>query len=198
MKIAGLILAGGTSRRMGGTEKAFLSVGGIAMLTRIVRILVPQCDLVAISANGDPQRFAAYGFAVITDKEDARGPMAGLANVLDWFAVNQSAVTHVLSVPSDTPFLPPDLGTRLATALEKGDAFCALAASGGHSHPVAGLWPVPARTALHAALMRGDTSFRAALEDKKVAQVEWDTSPADPFFNVNTPDDLVRANAISG
>jgi molybdopterin-guanine dinucleotide biosynthesis protein A len=198
MKIAGLILAGGTSRRMGGTEKAFLSVGGVAMLTRIVRILVPQCDFVAISANGDPQRFAAYGFPVITDKEDARGPMAGLADVLDWFAVNQSAVTHVLSVPSDTPFLPADLGARLATALEESDAFCALAASGGRSHPVAGLWPLPTRAALHAALTRGDYSFRAALEDKQVAQVEWDTNPADPFFNVNTPEDLARANAVAG
>ncbi|HEY4076344.1 MAG TPA: molybdenum cofactor guanylyltransferase MobA [Rhizomicrobium sp.] len=198
MKIAGLILAGGTSRRMGGTEKAFLSVGGAAMLTRIVYTLVPQCGLIAISANGDPQRFTGYGFPVIADRDDARGPMAGLADALDWFAAHQPTVSHVLSVPSDTPFLPVDLAARLAAALQDNDAFCVLAASGGRSHPVVGLWPLHARTALHVAIMRGDYSFHAGLKDKKVAQVEWGVDPVDPFFNVNTPEDFARANTFAG
>ena len=139
MKIAGLILAGGTSRRMGGLEKAFLPVGGTPMLTRIVGILAPQCSLIVLSANGDPARFAAFGFPVIADKGEARGPMSALSDALDWFAENRPGVSHILSVPSDAPFLPHDLGPRLAAALEARGAFCACAASGGQNHPVVAL-----------------------------------------------------------
>jgi len=198
MKIAGLILAGGTSRRMGGTEKAFLSVGGVTMLTRIIDILGPQCDLLAISMNGDPQRFLGYGLPLITDRMDARGPMAGLADALDWFAAHQPAVSHILSVPSDTPFLPDDLAVRLAAAQEESDAICAMAASGGRSHFIVGLWPLHARATLHTAITRGDYSFHAALKDKQVIQVEWNAHQIDPFLNVNTPEDLASANALAG
>lgn len=195
MKIAGLILAGGTSRRTGGLEKAFLPVGGMPMLARIVGILTPQCGLIAISANGDPARFAAYGLPVIADRA-TRGPMSGLADSLDWFAANHPEMSHVLSVPSDTPFLPDDLGTRLAAALEADDTFCACAASGRRLHPVAGLWPLEARHALHDAAARGVYSFHAALEGKNVARTEWNSAPIDPFYNINTLEELAYADAL--
>jgi molybdenum cofactor guanylyltransferase len=197
MRIAGLILAGGASRRMGGVEKAFLLVGGVPMLARIIGILAPQCGAIAISANGDPARFAAYGLPVVADTA-ALGPMMGLVDGLDWFAGHRPGVSHVLSVPSDTPFLPHDLGARLATALDARGAFCACAASGGQLHPVAGLWPLAAREVLRDAGARGARSFHAALEGRRVAQVAWETMPRDPFFNVNTPEDLAHADAMVG
>ncbi len=193
MRIAGLILAGGSSRRMGGTEKAFLPVGDVPMLTRIVGILGRQCSPIAISANGDPARFAAYGHAVITDRA-SQGPMSGLADALDWFAATSPEVSHILSVPSDTPFLPDDLAARLAAAL--GGAFCACAASAGRLHPVVGLWPLQASRILHDAVARGDHSFHAALAGKNVSRVEWASDPIDPFFNINTPDELARAGQL--
>jgi molybdopterin-guanine dinucleotide biosynthesis protein A len=195
MKIAGLILAGGTSRRMCGLEKGFLTVGGTPILARIVSILSPQCGLIAISANGDPTRFAAYDLPVIADRAP-RGPMSGLADSLDWFAANHPEMSHVLSVPSDTPFLPDDLGARLAAALESGGKFCACAASGGRLHPVAGLWPLEARHALHDAVARGAYSFHAALDGKNVACAEWNSAPIDPFYNINTPEELAHASLL--
>lgn len=192
MRIAGLILAGGSSHRMGGTEKAFLPIGGVPMLTRILGILRPQSSPIAISANGDPARFAAHGLAVIAD-ETPRGPMAGLADSLTWFAANHPGVSHVLSVPSDTPFLPDDLAARLAETLNASGAFCACAESGGRLHPVVGLWPLEARHALHDAVARGDYSFHAALAGNTVARVAWNSVPLDPFCNINTPDDLADA-----
>src|ERR1700742_2861040 len=112
MRIAGVILAGGTNRRMGGREKAFLSVGEIPILTRIARTLAAPCNPSVISAGGDTARFAPFGLDVIADTK-CYGPMAGLAGALDWFAKTDHSITHILSVPSDTPFLPGDLGERL-------------------------------------------------------------------------------------
>ena len=180
---------------MGGREKAFLTVGGTPLLMRIARTLAMQSGPVTINASGDLTRFAGFGLDVIADKE-SRGPMVGLAGVLDWFADTVPDVTHVLSVPSDTPFLPDDLATRLAAALTP-DSFAACAISGGRLHPVIGLWPLAARPALRTAIADGVQSFHAALAGRRVEHVEWAVQPRDPFFNVNTPQDLAAAEAAS-
>jgi molybdenum cofactor guanylyltransferase len=195
MRIGGVILAGGASRRMGGREKAFLAVGGAPILAGIARILAPQCSPIAISTGGDTTRFTAFGMDVVADTR-CLGPMAGLADALDWFAETHHDITHVLSVPSDTPFLPDDLGSRLAVALKPG-SFAACAASGGRLHPVIGLWPLAARQVLQDSIIRGRLSFHAALDGQAFAQVEWPTEPRDPFFNVNTPEDLMLAEAVA-
>ena len=179
---------------MGGTEKAFLAVGGVPMLTRVVQSLAPQCACLLLSAAGDLGRFAFHGLTVIPD-EVSRGPMAALADVLDRVASADFSVTHVLSVPSDTPFLPNDLCTRLAAALEP-NTLVACAASGGRVHPVIGLWPLEARRTLQEAAANGMLSFHAALAGKKVAKVDWGIRPRDPFFNVNTAEDLVLAEKM--
>lgn len=179
---------------MDGREKGFLTVGGTAILSRIAETLTPQCRWMMISAGGDPSRFAPFGAKVIIDPE-CRGPMAGLAGVLEWCARSELGITHVLSVPSDTPFLPDDLGARLAAALER-DVFACCAASGGRLHPIIGLWPLAARHDMHEAIARDALSFHAVLEGKTFARVEWQTEPRDPFFNVNTPEDLAFAERI--
>lgn len=179
---------------MGGTEKTFLTLGGVTMLERVARSIAPQCDSILVSANGDPARFSAHGFAMITDAQSC-GPMAALAGAMDWFALGDSAVTHILSVPGDTPFLPSDLVARLAAAL-KPDTLAACAASGERLHPVIGLWPLEARKTLSNAVAAGTLGFRDALQGHKVEKVEWASEPCDPFFNVNTPQDLVRAEAM--
>lgn len=180
---------------MGGVEKASLMIGDTPMLARIRCVLAPHCAPLAISSHGDVGRFTAYDLIAIPD-ETMRGPMAGLADALDWFAARHPEITHVLSVPADTPFLPEDLCPRLAAALEA-DTFCACAASGGRRHPVIGLWPLAARVALQATVARDQLSFHGALAGQRVADVEWAAVPRDPFFNVNTPEDLAEARTIA-
>ena len=179
---------------MDGREKGFLKVGGTLILSRIAKTLAPQCCAMMISAGGDPSRFAAFDARVIPDPE-GRGPMSGLAGVLEWCAGSGLGITHVLSVPSDTPFLPDDLSTRLAAALER-DMFASCATSGGRLHPIVGLWPLAARHDMREAIARDALSFHAVLEGKTFARVEWPTAPRDPFFNVNTPEDLALAEMI--
>lgn len=179
---------------MDGREKGFLKVGGAPILSRIAKILASQCSTMMISAAGDPSRFAPFDAQVIVDQQ-CRGPMSGLADVLEWCAGSDLGITHILSVPSDTPFLPDDLGARLAAALEP-DMFACCAASGGRLHPIVGLWPLAARHAMHEAIARNALSFHAVLEGKPFAKVEWQTEPRDPFFNINTPEDLAFAELI--
>jgi molybdopterin-guanine dinucleotide biosynthesis protein A len=187
MKILGAIIAGGKSSRMGGKEKAFLDFGDRPLMAHVVEALRKQTQQVIINANGDPVRFRDLGCKVIADGS-AFGdtPLAGMAAVLSFGAAQ--GFDAVVTTPSDTPFLPPDLVARLSGNV------AAIARSGGQDHFLTGFWP--------AALANKLSDATQALELRrmqdwvsvaKARTVEWPTTSVDPFFNINTPDDLAKA-----
>ncbi len=173
---------------MGGGDKPLLEVGGRPMLARILDVLTKEAEAVAISANGDPARFAAFGRPVLNDGPFAgQGPLAGLLAGLDWAAARGASV--LLSAPGDTPFLPRGLAAALAPAP-------ACAASGGRVHPLVALWPIAVRAELRRLLSgdgpRGAGRFAEVIGMRCVA---FPDSPRDPLRNVNTPDELAAARA---
>lgn len=195
MEIGGVILAGGRASRMGGGDKGLLPLGGRPMLGHVLARLAPQVGPLAISANGDPARLAGFGLPVLADSlPDHPGPLAGVLAGLDWAA--GLGLTHVLSAAADTPFLPPDLCARLAGA--GGPTIAASRDAGGvlRLHGTFGLWPVAARAELRAGLEAGLRRVARWAEAQGARVVEFPTGAQDPFFNVNTPGDLARAEAL--
>lgn len=194
----GIILAGGQARRMGGGDKSFLHVGGSPMLARVIDRLRPQCASLILSANGDEKRFSAFGLPVITDDvTGSAGPLAGILASLNAIAARHPDIGWAVSVAADTPFLPADFVARLHGAREAAGARLACARSGGRLHPVDALWPVALRHYLRDALVR--RSIRKVEEFGALharACADWPSEPYDPFFNVNTPEDLARAEQI--
>jgi molybdopterin-guanine dinucleotide biosynthesis protein A len=147
-----------------------------------------------LNANGEAHRFAAFGLPVVPDPVPGfPGPLAGILAALAWAAANHPWATHALTVPSDTPFLPGDLVARLQSAIrDSGDS--AMAARHGRRHAVVGLWPVGRRKQLHAAIeTEGLRKVEAWTDRMKTRTVSFDDASFDPFFNVNTPDDLAAA-----
>lgn len=197
-KTAGILLAGGQSRRMGGGDKPLLKLGGASLLTRVVAALRPQCDALLISANGDPARFSAYGLPVIADDvEGFAGPLAGVLAGLDFVAAYLPEVRFAVSVAADTPFLPSDLIGRLHLAREMEGAELVYARSGGRAHWAVALWPVAIRLALRHALVDEKLHrIEGFLERYPLAHADWPTTPFDPFLNINEPGDLVAAEQI--
>lgn len=200
--IAGLVLAGGKATRLGGGDKPLREIGGRPMLEHVIERLRAQADPLAISANGDPARFARYGLPVIGDEGPGgqAGPLAGILSGTTW--AKSSGRKRLLSVAGDTPFFPADLATRLVDATAERPDHVAVAASGGRRHPVFALWPVGLESELREFLAQSTTfSVAAFLErhgtisvDFPIAEVDGRTM--DPFFNVNTPEDLEEAQAI--
>jgi molybdenum cofactor guanylyltransferase len=198
VKIVGLLLAGGQSRRMGGGDKALRPLAGQTFLARIVERLRPQVASLVLNANGDPARFAGFGLPIVADGvPDFAGPLAGVLAGLDWAAAQRPDCTHIASVAIDAPFLPKDLVARLAAALMAADADLACAASGGRVHPVFGLWPVRLREDLRQALV-GEHIRKVDLwtARHKLVTVPFADRPVDPFFNANRPEDLEAATAL--
>ncbi|HZO46670.1 MAG TPA: molybdenum cofactor guanylyltransferase MobA [Xanthobacteraceae bacterium] len=195
----GLILAGGLARRMGGGDKARIVIGGKTILDRVLATMTPQCGRLIINANGDPARFADTGLPVVTDSvPDFAGPLAGILAGLDWAAAHAPDVTDLASVPGDCPFLPSDLVPRLAQARAEAKTPLACARSGEWRHPVVALWPVALREDLRQALMvEGLHKIEIWTARHGVAIADWPIEPVDPFFNVNTPEDVAAAERVA-
>jgi molybdopterin-guanine dinucleotide biosynthesis protein A len=198
MNVAGVLLAGGLARRMGGGDKPLRTISGRALLELVIERMRPQVAALVLNANGDPARFAAYGLPVVADSiPDYAGPLAGVLAGLDWAAENRRDCPLLVSAATDAPFLPRDLVARLVAGLQAEGADLACAASGGQAHPVIGLWPVRLRDDLRRALIdEGIRKVDVWTARYRLATVAFSDQPIDPFFNANRPEDLNRAEAL--
>lgn len=186
--LPGVILAGGRATRMGGGDKGLLSLGDGPMLAHVITRLAPQVGPLALNANGDPARFAAFGLPVLADEVAGfPGPLAGILAAMDWAAAQ--GAEQVLTAAADTPFLPLDLAVRLRAA----KAPVALAKTASGLHPTFGLWPVALRASLADAIASGTRKVAAWALGEGAVAVRFDDTPLDPFFNINTPQDLAKA-----
>ena len=191
----GVILAGGQATRMGGGDKGRLTIGGQSLLELVIARLAPQVAGMALNANGDPDRFADTGLPVLPDTiSDYPGPLAGVLAGLDWAA--EQGATHIVTAAADTPFFPADLVPRLLLAAETESKPIALARTENGRHPTFGLWPVALRDDLRQSLESGMRKVVLWTDAHGTAYADFPSEGFDPFFNVNTPDDLAQAERL--
>lgn len=169
---------------MGGGDKPLLKVGGRTMLEFVIAALGVQP--IAISANGDPTRFATFGLPILPDGAfRGQGPLAGVLAGLDWAA--SLGMTALLTAPGDTPFLPRGLATTLTPAP------CCISSRGNRHHLVA-IWPVHRADMLRTLLsVPGPRSVAHFAQLIGMRCLEYQVREDDPFANVNTTDDLNNA-----
>lgn len=193
--VVGVLLAGGRSRRMGGGDKCLAALGGETLLSRAVARARPQVGPLLLNANGDPARFSGYGLPVAADVvEGFHGPLAGVLTGMDWAAEHAPAARWIATFATDAPFFPLDLVDRLLAAVEGAAADLACARSAGRTHPVFGLWPVALAGDLRSALVdEGLRKIDAWTARHRLAEVSFPAGPSDPFFNLNSPEDLAAA-----
>jgi molybdopterin-guanine dinucleotide biosynthesis protein A len=203
-KPLGVILAGGQATRMGGGDKGLLPLDDRLILAHVIDRLAPQVGAMALNANGDPARFAAFGLPVLPDPIPGfAGPLVGVLAGLDW-AAGQGA-DSIVTVAADTPFFPTDLVAHLTdvavgmahplvlAATPRGDTETkSMSGSGLIRHPTFGLWPTALRHDLRAALLDGLRKVVIWTDKHHGREAVFDDT-SDPFFNVNTPEDLDAA-----
>ena len=192
-----VILAGGKATRMGGGDKGLRTIGGKPLLDYVLDRMRPQSGPIVLNANGDAARFADYGLPVLPDTlPDHPGPLAGVLAGLDWAAAQGNDA--IVTAAADTPFFPADLVDRLQQAA--GPSGLALAATREGDkiwrQPTFGLWPVALRDDLRDALQNGLRKIVMWTDQHDAGLAIFDTDPVDPFFNVNTPDDITEAERL--
>ena len=183
---------------MGGGDKCLLPLAGRTLLAHVIERMRPQAETLILNANGDPGRFAGYGVPVVADAVTGNpGPLAGVLSGMLWAAEHAPDPSDIVTVPTDSPFLPSDLIDRLLRGRAEAGATVAIAASAGRRHPVVGLWPVSLALALEAALQQeGVRRVEAWAARFPMATVPFAATGPDPFFNANSPADLAAAERL--
>jgi len=184
--VTGIVLAGGQGRRMGGVDKGLQLLHGKPMVEHVIGRLAPQVDEILINANQNLEAYGRFGHRVVPDAIGGfAGPLAGLHAGL-------GAARHalVLTVPCDSPFLPPDLLARLQKQLSGSDL--AVAKTGDQAHPVFSLVRVSVLDHLSGFLSAGGRKIDAWYSTLKIVEVPFDDE-ADAFRNINTREELNSA-----
>jgi molybdenum cofactor guanylyltransferase len=199
LQIPGVLLAGGLSRRMGGGDKGLLELAGKPLMTYAIERLRLQASPLAINANGDASRFVQFGLPVIPDLTAGyAGPLAGVLTAMRWAEEAAPHARFVATVACDTPFFPVNLIKRLLDATKGTYPAIAVAASLGRIHPVFALLPVTLAGDLDAALSSGMRRVSDWIVGNRHFAVDFTSETgksADPFFNVNTPEQLAEAES---
>jgi molybdenum cofactor guanylyltransferase len=191
MKVLGAIIAGGESSRMG-AEKAFVTLDGVSLIARVMSRIRFQVEETVVNAHGDLARFDYLQVPILRDALPTGTPLAGLHAALAY--AKRHDFDAVLSVGSDQPFLPLDLVEKLEEAGRSTGA--AVGISGGQTHYLTGLWSAALAPELEAQINKGMRRVQDFVAHVATEKVEWLTFPHDPFFNINTPEDLARAEEI--
>jgi molybdenum cofactor guanylyltransferase len=194
--VAGVLLAGGLARRMGGGDKSLRRLGGRAILEHVIERARPQVAALLLNANGDPARFASFGLPVAADVvEGFAGPLAGVLTGMEWARANRPDCAWIATMATDTPFFPRDLVARLFQGIQGADLACA--SSNRRANPVFGLWPVRLADDLRRAMIEEEIRKVDVWTARyRLVEVDFPAEPFDPFFNANRPEDLAEAERL--
>ena len=186
--VAGIVLAGGGSRRMGGVPKAMITVGGVRILDRILAVMRPLFSEILVVANEAAPFAGIDGVRVVTDAFRGCGPMGGIHAGLK--AMSRRAGFFAAC---DMPFLDPALVARVCR-LGLGEAVeCAVPCSHRGLEPLHALYGKEALPAFEASLRRGEFRIRRAVGACRCVYVGIRGAQLDAVYNVNCPDDLAGA-----
>lgn len=188
--ITAVVLAGGMGRRMGGRDKGLTPLAGSPLIARVLERLRPQVGRILINANRNADSYAAFGYPVVADTLSGyAGPLAGMLSAMD---ICQSP--YLLSVPCDSPFIPPDLAARLADTLSVEQAEISVAHDGQRLQPVFALMQTRLKDSLQSFLEHGGRKIDAWYAQRHMVAADFSEIP-DTFINLNTPEDLLQASA---
>jgi molybdopterin-guanine dinucleotide biosynthesis protein A len=189
--VAGVVLAGGQSSRMG-AEKAFVSLCGRPLIAHVLERFRPQVAEVYLNAREGADRFRALGCAIVVDPpgRQGAGPLAGVCAALRTAAAHGFA--WLATAPCDTPFLPMDVVAKLRAEIAAG-APAAVAVSSRGLEPMFALWPTDAVERVETALAAGRASPRSLFAEIGAAERRF--AGDESFANVNTPAELAAAEA---
>ena len=186
-------MAGGKSRRMGGQDKAFVLLNKKPKLSHVIDRLNKQTKNIVLNSNKNPEVFKSFKIKVMSDTvKDFPGPLAGVLSGMEWFNIENKKIKWVLSVPIDSPFFPLDLIKKLHFSLKNSNKLIAVAKSNKKIHPVLALWNMSLLNPIKNAINNDIRKIDLFTEPYQPQIVDF-VSKIDPFFNINTPEDLKMA-----
>ena len=193
--VAGVILAGGRARRMGGVVKALLPLAGKPLLRHVIDRVNPQVDRLMLSVGQTSEAFEAFGLHQVVDPKPDGGPLGGLLSALQMIGPGHD---WLLLVPCDAPFVPPDLAAKLLICALASARPGAVVCYESEIQPTFSIWNRNILPRLERAVLeQGMAGFKQFLSVTDLAELDWPRSEPSPFFNINDQDALLEAGGLA-
>jgi len=196
--ILGAILAGGQSKRMG-KDKLFLEFNNKKLIEHTIDKVKKYLKKVIIITNQDNEFFFKNNLTTVKDCiEGQLGPLVGILTAMKWAKENLSKCLWIATFPCDTPFFPESIIKNFIEESEKKESLILCASSHGRKHNIFGLWSLDLYDKLKDDLINKKVrKVQDWTEKNKIKNLEFKFKDYDPFFNINTEEDLEFAKKLS-
>ena len=190
------IMIGGQSKRMGGGIKSLQEFNKKKIFDRILEKISPEIQKVIINCNSEEKKFTKYNLPIFNDlKKGYLGPLAGIHAAMKWIIDFSPEVEWLITLPGDTPFIPDDLVFQFKKKISTNSKII-LVKSNNRTHPAVGLWNTNLFSSLDKALDSGARKILNWAELHPIEYLNYEYKEYDPFFNINTEEDLREAALI--
>jgi molybdopterin-guanine dinucleotide biosynthesis protein A len=193
--LVGMVLAGGSSQRMG-RDKSKILLKGKSLRDHCLQRLQSQCQIQLLNLRAHGPDTPDLIPCVFDPYEQALGPLGGIVAGLSWMQRNTTSSDWLLTTSCDTPFIPLDLGERLSDKVEDGIEVL-VAETEDRRHYLHALWHRSTLTKMIDYLSQGKRSAHGFLEAHNTLFVQFPSTMRDCFFNINRAEDLSQADAIA-
>ena len=196
--ILGAILAGGQSKRMG-KDKLFLEFNNKKLIEHTIDKVKKYLKKVIIITNQDNEFFSKNNLITVKDCiEGQLGPLVGILTAMKWAKENLSKCSWIATFPCDTPFFPESIIKSFIEESKKKESLILCASSHGRKHNIFGLWSLDLYDKLKDDLINKKVrKVQDWTEKNKIKNLEFKFKDYDPFFNINTEEDLEFAKKLS-
>jgi len=196
--ILGAILAGGQSKRMG-EDKLFLELNNKKLIEHTLDKVKKYLKKIIIITNHDNKFFLKNNLITVKDcVEGQLGPLVGILTAMKWAKENLSKCSWIATFPCDTPFFPESIIKSFIEESEKKESLILCASSHGRKHNIFGLWSLDLYDKLKDDLINKKVrKVQDWTEKNKIKNLEFEFKDYDPFFNINTKEDLEFAKQLS-
>ncbi|MFL2807362.1 MAG: molybdenum cofactor guanylyltransferase MobA [Paracoccaceae bacterium] len=197
-RVPAVILAGGKSSRMHGENKALMKLGNKRLIEHVLSKLNTSTKNIALNINSDYRIFEAYNLPLLTDTIGGfLGPLAGVLSAMKW--AEEIGHSKVLTVAADTPFFPENLFSNFEGYIEQYDIVMACTEDDEGNverHPTFCMWSTELRENLELSLRDGLRKIVCWTDKFNVKNMKFKIERFDPFFNINTKEDLQLAEKL--
>ena len=196
--ILGAILAGGQSKRMG-KDKLFLEFNNKKLIEHTIDKVKKYLKQLIVVTNQNNEFFSKNNLTVVKDCiEGQLGPLVGILTAMEWAKQNSKKYSWVATFPCDTPFFPETIIKSFIKESERKDSLILCASSHGRKHNIFGLWSLDLYDKLENDLVNKKIrKVQDWTEKNKIKNLEFKFKDYDPFFNINTKEDLEFAKKLS-
>jgi molybdopterin-guanine dinucleotide biosynthesis protein A len=196
--ILGSILAGGKSKRMG-EDKIFLNLDNKTLIEHTINKVKKYFKELIIITDKEHEFFIKNNLITVKDCiEGQLGPLVGILTAMKWAKENSPKCSWIASFPCDTPFFPESIISKFIEESKKKESLILCASSHGRQHNIFGLWSTDLHDKLHNDLVNNKIrKVQDWTKANNIKNLEFEFKDYDPFFNINTSEDLEFAKKLS-